>query len=104
LAGRWSGAPLGIALHPVQGYAALGFLKLSILLLIWLPRRRQSGDVAGLLLLGAGVVVFVTEFWRDSEGRGAVLGGALDGPQLVAAALVVVGGLVLLERRRVVEG
>jgi phosphatidylglycerol:prolipoprotein diacylglycerol transferase len=104
LAGRWSGAPLGIALHPVQGYAALGFLTLSILLLIWLPRRRQSGDVAGLLLLGAGVVVFVTEFWRDSEGRGAVLGGALDGPQLVAAALVVVGGLVLLERRRVVEG
>jgi phosphatidylglycerol:prolipoprotein diacylglycerol transferase len=57
-----------------------------------------------LLLLGAGVVVFVTEFWRDSEGRGAVLGGALDGPQMAAVALVVVGGLVLLERREVVEG
>jgi phosphatidylglycerol:prolipoprotein diacylglycerol transferase len=99
LAGRWSGAPLGIALHPVQGYAALGFLTLSIFLLVWLPRRRQPGDVAGLLLLGAGVVVFVTEFWRDAEGRGAVLGGALDGPQIAAAALVLVGGLVLLERQ-----
>jgi hypothetical protein len=33
-----------------------------------------------------------------------VLGGALDGPQMAAVALVVVGGLVLLERREVVEG
>ncbi len=104
LTGRWSGAPLGVALNPVQGYAALGFLTLSIFLLVWLPRRRRAGDAAGLLLLGAGVVVFVTEFWRDSEGRGAVLGGALDGPQMAAVALVVVGGLVLLERREVVEG
>ncbi|MFY9853470.1 MAG: prolipoprotein diacylglyceryl transferase family protein [Terracidiphilus sp.] len=104
LAGIWSGAPLGVALHPVQGYAALGFLTLSIFLLVWLPHRRQAGDVAGLLLLGAGVVVFVTEFWRDSEGRGAVMGGALDGPQMAAVALVVVGGLVLLERKRDVEG
>jgi phosphatidylglycerol:prolipoprotein diacylglycerol transferase len=104
LTGQWSGAPLGVALHPVQGYAALGFLALSIFLLVWLPRRRQPGDLIGLLLLGVGIVVFVTEFWRDAEGRGAMLGGALDGPQIAAAALVVVGGLALLERRRVVEG
>ena len=103
LAGIWSGAPLGVRVHPVQGYAALGFLALSIFLMVWLPRRRQAGDVAGLLLLGSGVVVFVTEFWRDAEGRGAVLGGALDVPQIAAAALVVVGGVVLLERREVVE-
>jgi phosphatidylglycerol:prolipoprotein diacylglycerol transferase len=82
LTGRWSGAPLGVALNPVQGYAALGFLTLSIFLLVWLPRRRRAGDAAGLLLLG----------------------GALDGPQMAAVALVVVGGLVLLERREVVEG
>ena len=103
LTGQWSGAPLGVALHPVQCYAALGFLTLSIFLLVWLPHRRQSGDVAGLLLLGAGVVVYVTEFWRDSEGRSAMLGGALDGPQIAAAALVVVGGLVMLERKWSVE-
>jgi phosphatidylglycerol:prolipoprotein diacylglycerol transferase len=98
LAALWSGAPLGVALHPVQAYAALAFLTLSIFLLVWLPYRRQSGDVAGLLMLGAGVAIFVTEFWRDPEGRGALLGGALDGPQIAAAALVVIGGLVLLER------
>src|SRR5208337_2885130 len=50
LAGIWSGAPLGVALHPVQGYAALGFLGLAIFLMMGLPRRRQAGDVAGLLL------------------------------------------------------
>jgi phosphatidylglycerol:prolipoprotein diacylglycerol transferase len=103
LAARWSGAPLGIPVHPVQAYAALAFLALSILLLLWLPRRRQQGDNFGLLLLGAGVAVFVTEFWRDPEGRGALLGGALDGPQLAAVTLVLAGGLVLLERKRPVE-
>ena len=104
LAARWSGAPLGVALHPVQAYAALGFLTLSIFLLFWLTYRRQLGDVAGLLLLGAGVVLFVTEFWRDAEGRGALLGGALDGPQMAAFFLVLAGGWVLLERKRPVEG
>jgi phosphatidylglycerol:prolipoprotein diacylglycerol transferase len=87
----------------VQAYAALGFLTLSILLLFWLRYRRQSGDVAGLMLMGSGVVVFFTEFWRDPEGRGALLGGAVDGPQLAAVALVVIGGLVLLERRVPIE-
>ena len=66
----------------------------------WLAAGEQrQGDVAGLWLLGTGVVVFVTEFWRDPEGRGALLGGALDGPQVAAVALVLAGGLVLLERR-----
>jgi phosphatidylglycerol:prolipoprotein diacylglycerol transferase len=103
LAALWSGAPLGVALHPVQAYAALGFLTLSIFLLFWLPYRRQQGDVAGLLLMGAGVVVFITEFWRDPEGRGTLLGGALDGPQVAAVVMVVAGGVVLMERKRPVE-
>ena len=96
----WSGAPLGVALQPVQAYAALAFLALSFLLFFWLPYRRQPGELAGLLLLGAGMIVFFTEFWRDPEGRGVLLGGALDGPQAAAVALVVIGGVVLLERNR----
>jgi phosphatidylglycerol:prolipoprotein diacylglycerol transferase len=99
LAARWSGAPLGVALYPVQAYAALAFLTLSIFLLFWLPYRRQPGDVAGFLLLGAGVTIFFTEFWRDAEGRGALLGGALDGPQAAAIFLVLAGGFMLLERK-----
>lgn len=99
LAARWSGSPLGVPLHPVQAYAALGFLAISIFSLLWLPYRRQPGDPAGLFLIGAGVTIFVTEFWRDSEGRGALLGGVLNGPQAAAILLVVAGGLVLLERK-----
>jgi phosphatidylglycerol:prolipoprotein diacylglycerol transferase len=99
LAARWSGAPLGVPVHPVQAYAALAFLTLSIFLLFWLPYWRQRGDGFGLFLLGSGVTVFVTEFWRDPEGRGTIFGGGLNGPQAVAVALVVIGGLVLMEHK-----
>jgi phosphatidylglycerol:prolipoprotein diacylglycerol transferase len=98
LAARWSGTPQGIPLHPVQAYAALGFLTVSILLMVWLPVRRQQGDVAGMGMLGMGVVVFITELWRDPEGRGALFGGVLNGPQVAAVLLVLAGGLMLLER------
>ncbi len=97
LAARWSGTPLGVALQPVQAYAALAYLTLAILLLVWLPARRRAGDVAGLWLLGTGAAVYLTELWRDPEGRGQLLGGALDGPQAAAVALVLAGALVLLE-------
>jgi phosphatidylglycerol:prolipoprotein diacylglycerol transferase len=99
LAARWSGTPLGIPLHPVQAYAALGFLTLATLLVVGLPTRRQQGDMAGLGLLGIGMVVFITELWRDPEGRGALFGGILDGPQGAAVVLVLAAGLVLLERK-----
>jgi phosphatidylglycerol:prolipoprotein diacylglycerol transferase len=103
LVARWSGTPLGIPLHPVQAYAALAFLTLSVLLMVWLPMRRQQGDVAGLSLLGMGVTVYMTELWRDPEGRGVVLGGALDGPQVAAIVLVLAGALVLLDRKEARE-
>jgi phosphatidylglycerol:prolipoprotein diacylglycerol transferase len=99
LAARWSGVPLGVALHPVQAYAALAFLTLAALLLAWLPQQRHPGDTAGLFLLGAGVAIYFTEFWRDPEGRGTLLGGALDGPQAAAVPMVVAAALLLLERK-----
>lgn len=99
LAARWSGTPLGIPLHPVQAYSALAFLTLSILLLVLMPVCRQAGDVAGLWLIGAGVAVYITEIWRDTEGRGTLLRGAVDGPQVAAIVFVLAGGLVLRERK-----
>jgi phosphatidylglycerol:prolipoprotein diacylglycerol transferase len=99
LAQRWSGTPLGIPLHPVQAYAAVGYMLLAVLLLMRLSARRQPGDVAGIALMGLGVVIYLTELWRDPEGRGQVLDGALDGPQVAAVVLVIVGALLLRERR-----
>jgi phosphatidylglycerol---prolipoprotein diacylglyceryl transferase len=98
LAAIWSGAPLGVALHPVQAYAALAFLTLALFLLVWLPAERRKGDVAGLGLMGLGAAIYITEIWRDPEGRGSVLDGALDGPQIAAVLLVIAGALVLRER------
>lgn len=103
LVARWSGTPLGVPLHPAQGYAALAFLTLSILLLIWLPVRHRAGDVAGLWLLGTGTVIYITELWRDREGRGSLFNGILDGPQLAAVLLVLAGALVLIDRKSAVK-
>jgi phosphatidylglycerol---prolipoprotein diacylglyceryl transferase len=98
LALQWGGAPLGIPLQPVQAYAALGFLTLSIVLFFWLPRSRRRGDVAGFCLMGDGVILYLTELARNRVGRGSLFGGALDGPQIAAVALVLVGALLLRER------
>ena len=99
LAARWSGAPLGMPVHPVQAYAALLLLGLAVALLMMMRTRRQSGDVAGVALMGGGVVLYVTEIFREWEGRGALLKGAMDGPQVAAVVMVLAGALVLRERR-----
>jgi phosphatidylglycerol:prolipoprotein diacylglycerol transferase len=99
LAARWSGTPLGVPLHPVQAYAALAYLTLAVFLLVWLPVRRQPGDVAGLWLMATGAALYMTELCRDPEGRGSLLGGALDGPQAAAVLLVLAGALALMERK-----
>jgi hypothetical protein len=84
----------------VQAYAALAFLTIAPLLLVFLPYRRQQGDMAGLWLLAAGTAIYITEFWRDHEGRGSLFQGALDLPQMAAVALVLAAGLLLRERPR----
>jgi phosphatidylglycerol:prolipoprotein diacylglycerol transferase len=98
LAARWSDAPLGIPVHPVQAYAALGFFAIAVGLLLWLPHRRQHGDLAGIFLMSTGTVLFVTEFWRDPIGRGALFRGILKGPQVAGILFVIAGACLLLER------
>lgn len=98
LAARWCGTPLGMPLHPVQAYAALGFLLLALAAFAGLRQGRQPGDVAGAWLMGFGTVLYLTELWRDPEGRGRLLQGAIDGPQLAALAAVIAGAWLLAER------
>ena len=106
LAARWSGTPLGVALVPVQGWAAAGFLLLggAAWLVLesdsgfgrWLDLR--AGEVAGGWLMGWGTVEFLTELWRDPAGRGPILAGAADVVQVVAAMAIVAGALLMLRR------
>lgn len=99
LAERWSGTPLGIPLEPVQAYAALAFLTLALLVYLWMPLRQQPGDAAGICLMGLGAILFLTELWRDSAGRGAIFDGVLDAPQIAGVVLVIAGALALRERK-----
>ncbi len=100
LAARWSGTPLGVPLYPVQAYAAAGSLLLAaILIACYGFRGRRPGEIAGVWLFGTGVLLFLTELFRDWEGRGVLLGGSVDAPQLVGLGLVLAGGLLLLSWR-----
>ena len=99
LAARWSGTPLGVPLYPVQVYAAVGALLLAALVYGSLFMLRRSGDAAGVALIGAGVVLFATEIFRDWEGRGALFGNRVNIPQLIGLGLVLLGGLTLLDWR-----
>ena len=98
LASLWSGAPLFDPVHPVQAYAALAFLLIAIGLVLWMPRQLRPGDAAGAALLAIAVAVYFTEFFRAPEGRGEMLNGAIDGPQLASVALIILGASLLLDR------
>ena len=100
LAAQWSGAPLFVPVHPVQFYAALAFLLIAVALLLWMPRSLRQGDVAGAALLALGTAIYVTEFFRDPEGRGSLLNGAVDGPQLASVVLVLLGAILLVDRSK----
>jgi phosphatidylglycerol:prolipoprotein diacylglycerol transferase len=99
LASRWSGAPQFVPVHPVQLYAALAFLIIAVALVLLFPQRRQHGDICALGLIGAGTAIYITEFFRDPEGRGSVFRGALDGPQVAAILLVLLGAFVAREHK-----
>ena len=78
LAALWSGAPLEVALHPVQAYAALGFLTLSIFLLVLcqgmtsvVPKAQQTEERA-LAPEGSFFRFFPSSWWFLSPSYGVI--------------------------------
>jgi phosphatidylglycerol:prolipoprotein diacylglycerol transferase len=97
-AALWNNTPLGVKLHPVQLYLCAAQLVLCLLLLWWLPRRRQPGELAGGWLLTFGLVEFFLSFYRG-ENVLLVFGGALSLTQAIDFCMVVLGALMLIEKR-----
>lgn len=96
-AALWNGTPLNISLHPVQLYLSGVELILCALLLWWLPRRRQDGELAGAWLFLSGLAQFFLDFYRG-DNRLLVLDGAISITQVVAFAMALLGALFLLPR------
>ncbi len=94
----WNGTPLEVRLQPVQLYVCAVQLALCILLLWWLPRRRQPGELAGAWMFCSGLAEFFLNFYRG-DNRLLVLGGALSLMQAIDFFLVVLGAILLLEQR-----
>ena len=64
IAAFWYHTPLGIPLHPVQLYDAAISLIVVALLIWWVPRRRQDGELAGAALFLFGVANVFLSFYR----------------------------------------
>jgi phosphatidylglycerol:prolipoprotein diacylglycerol transferase len=97
-AALWNGTPLNTRLQPVQLYLCAVQVALCLLLLWWLPRRRQSGELAGAWMLLSGLTRFFLDFSLGGN-RLLVFSGAWSLSQAVSFVLVVIGAVLLLEKR-----
>lgn len=93
------GAPLGIALHPVQLYESLACWIL-FLFLAWLAgRRRFRGEIILAYSILYAVARFLLEYLRGDADRGFVLGGLLSSSQFIAIVVVLISIPMLIKRR-----
>jgi|SRR6185436_665957 len=86
-AARIGGAPLGVALHPVQLYESIVCLVLFAALVRLSRHKRFDGEVILAYTLLYAIARFVLEFFRGDADRGFVFGGALSTSQFIAAIL-----------------
>lgn len=98
LANQLVGTPLNVRVHPTQLYEFATELALFALLL-WVWKHKQfSGQVFATYAFLYGIARFVLEFYRDDPGRGSVFGGVMSLTQLISIFMVVLGGLMWLQR------
>ena len=90
------GTPLGVPLHPTQIYSSLVQFVLFAILLWLLHRAHHDGEILGAWLFLGGLSSFLLTFLR---GDNALLwSGLLPLTQLIAAAMVLAGGILWLHR------
>lgn len=96
-AARTTGVPLGVALHPVQIYAALGHFALAAVLVTMLRQGGRPGEVLGAGLFVEGVLRFVLAPLSDSYADASVLWHVVTPAQAIAMLMVLLGGVCWLD-------
>ena len=95
-AARTSGVPLGIALHPVQLYAAIGHFVLAAVLILLLRHGGRPAEVIGTALFADGVLRFALAPLSGSYADASVLLNMATPVQAVAMVMVLLGGMCWL--------
>jgi phosphatidylglycerol:prolipoprotein diacylglycerol transferase len=92
--------PRSEPVHPVQLYECALNLALYAALLLVYRRRRREGNVLAVYLLTYPVIRFMMEFLRGDPRLGAA---GLNAAQWISMALFVIGLVLLVWPRRVIE-
>jgi phosphatidylglycerol:prolipoprotein diacylglycerol transferase len=95
------GTPLGVSLHPTQIYSSLVEFVLFAFLLWLLHRPHHDGEILGAWLFLDGFSSFLLSFLRGDGGPS--VSGLITVTQLVAAAMVLAGGLLWLRRSQATQ-
>jgi phosphatidylglycerol---prolipoprotein diacylglyceryl transferase len=95
-AARTTGVPLGVALHPVQVYAAIGRFLLAAVLVMMLRHQLRPAEVLGTALFADGVLRFLLAPLSGAYADAPVLLHVVTPAQAVAMLMVLMGGVCWL--------
>jgi phosphatidylglycerol:prolipoprotein diacylglycerol transferase len=98
-AARTTGVPLGIALHPVQIYAAIGHFLIAAVLVAMLRHQAHAAEVLGTALFADGILRFLLTPLSGAYADASVLLHVVTPTQALAMLMVVLGGGCWLARR-----
>jgi phosphatidylglycerol---prolipoprotein diacylglyceryl transferase len=95
-AARITGVPLGIGLHPVQLYAAIGHFVLAAVLVVMLRHTGRASEVLGTALFADGLLRFALAPFSGNYADAPVLLHIVTLAQAVAMLMVALGGVCWL--------
>jgi phosphatidylglycerol:prolipoprotein diacylglycerol transferase len=98
-AARTTGVPLGVALHPVQLYAAIVHFVLAAILVMMLRKQGHALEVLGAALFVEGVLCFLLAPLSGDYADASVLFHIVTPAQAFAMLMVVLGGACWLGPR-----
>lgn len=93
---EFTGAPLGVHLHPTQLYEAAGAALIGVYLLRARARPHAPGAILGRYLLLYAAFRFGVEFFRAEGSRTIIAGGIVSTTQAAALALGALGAYLWL--------